>query len=241
MKNLKEIIIGALCVMVCILLWQGCRKNADKENLLNQISQYKLSEKAFTQKRLADSSSIAQQSQTILTEREATRLGLIKMEGQIKKLAAQVSQSQQVRYDSILVPYTPNKFADTSGWYGDLLAGEVNRQIIDSLIANSIIVPKSFSKAEKWLTLDGKVEKEGIVIDSLTIKNESTVSVGWKNGGFLGLKKIPIVEVKNTNPFISISKLNNVVIQEQKSLFQKKGFWIGVGVAIPLILKTLLK
>jgi N-acetylmuramoyl-L-alanine amidase CwlA len=109
-------------------------------------------------------------------------------------------------------------------------SGDSSRATLDSLLANSIIVPKGYSLKNKWYTLDGKVRKEGLLIDSLSIKNESSVTVGWKNAGFLGLRKEPMVEIKNTNPYLSVEKMSNVVVKKKKGLFQNPIFWIGVGV-----------
>ena len=67
-------------------------------------------------------------------------------------------------------------------------------------------------------------------MDSIKIQNESSVTIGWRNAGFLGLKKEPVVEIKNTNPYLSVSKMNNVIVKNKKGIFQSPYFWIGVGI-----------
>jgi len=236
-EKIKTVAIVALAVLLIIFLNKGCNDKKAHDNLLEQISHYKLGEQAFKVKHNADSSTIATQQQTILTEREAKRLGLVKYEGEIKKLKAQIIQSQQIKYGTIAVPFTPNGYADTTGWYKKLQSGDTSKAICDSLKANSVVVPKAFSKHDKWFNIDGKVVKEGVNIESIVIPNESTVSIGWKKAGFLHLKKVPIVEVKNTNPYMDVTKMSNIIIDPKKGLFQKNGFWIGVGAAIVVILK----
>jgi hypothetical protein len=108
----------------------------------------------------------------------------------------------------------------------------MNDSICDSIKENSVLLPKSFRMDNKWYGVHGQVKKFGVVFDSIKIVNESTVTVGWKRGGFLGLKKIPVVEIKNTNPYLSVSKMDNVIIKPNKNIFDKKGFWVGVGILI---------
>lgn len=227
MKN--KLIIAGLIILVLLLVWKGCQLKADHDNLLNQVSNYQNGEKFFKKKILDDSSTMASQTQTILSQDEAIKLGLLKLEGDIKKVQSQVRQGQSVLIDSVEVPYIPNNWADTTGWMGKIKSGDSSRATLDSLLANSIIVPKTFTLQDKWFSFDGKVRKEGLLMDSLRVHNESSVTIGWKNAGFLGLKKEPMVEIKNTNPYLNVTKMNNVVVKRKKGLFQNPIFWTGVG------------
>lgn len=223
-------ILIVLAVLVLLLLLKSCDMAKENSRLLNQVSQYQLGQKAFDKKRLEDSSTIASQTQTILTQDEAIKLGLLKLDGEIKKVQSQVSQKQEVVVNEVEVPYIPNGFVDTSGWYSRLKSGEVSKELIDSLDENCVIVNTGFQKTDKWYSINGKVKKDGILVDSLKLTNESSVTVGYKKTGFLGLKSEPIVEIKNTNPYLSVTKMNNVVVHKKKGIFQKKLFWTGLGV-----------
>lgn len=226
----QKITIVALILVVLLLVWKGCQLKQEHDNLLNQVSGYQAGEKYYKTKLMDDSSTIASQTQTILSQDEAIKLGLLKLEGDIKKVQSQVRQGQTINIDSVPIPFVPNNFADTSGWMVKIKQGDSSKAVLDSLLANSIIVPKGFSVKDKWYSIDGKVKKDGLLLDSLQIKNESSVTVGWKNAGFLGLKKEAMVEIKNTNPYLSVTKMNNVVIKKKKGLFQNPLFWTGVGV-----------
>lgn len=227
MKN--KITIAVLILVVLLLIWKGCQLKADHDNLLNQVSSYQAGEKYFKKKVLDDSSTIASQTQTILTQDEAIKLGLLKLEGDIKKVQSQVRQGQTINIDSVPIPFIPDHFADTTGWMAKLKQGDSSKATLDSLLANSIIIPKKFSLKDKWYSIDGKVLRDGLLMDSLKISNESSVTIGWKNAGFLGLKKEPIVEIKNTNPYLSVTKMNNIVVKKKKGLLQNPLFWSGVG------------
>jgi len=236
--NKKNILLYCIiAILIIIGLYQSCSYKKKQDDLLSQISQYQLGEKAFTKKINADSSTIVQQEQTILTEKKATKLGLLKLEGEIKKAQSQVRQTQKIKYDSILVAYVPDNYVDSASWLFKFKNGFKSNDVIDSLIANSVIVPKSFATKSKWFNINGKVNKENVLIESLEIPNESSVTIGWKRTGFLWLKQKPIVEIKNTNPYLSVVKMSNVVIQKKKGLFSKPIFWLGVGVVGGFLIK----
>ena len=238
----NRIIIIALLVLIILLLFKGCELKKDNGDLLAQVSTYQLGEKAFKVKMKDDSSTIATQSQTILSQEEAIRLGILKLEGEIKKAQSQVRQGQRVRIDSYPMPYIPSNYVDTSNteWVRRFQNGDSSKRICDSIIAHSIIVPKAFGVENKWFVIKGKVNKSGVLLDSLKLENESSVTIGWKKSGFLNLKRTPMVEVKNTNPYVSVGKLNNFNAEPNKSLFHKKSFWVGVGAFIGLYLHSLL-
>jgi hypothetical protein len=202
----------------------------ENDRLLNQVSSYQIGEKAFKSKILADSSTLATQTQTILTQGEAMKLGLLRMDGEIKQFKSQIRYLQELTINDVPVQYIPDDYADTTEWIAKFKKGDTSKAICDSLIANSIIVPKRFGVSDKWYSINGKVNKDGLLIDSLKLTNESSVSVGYKKSGFLNLKREAIVEIKNTNPYLNVSKMNNVVLKDKKGIFQSKWFWSGLGV-----------
>ena len=224
----KYLLLAAFIIIFLLLLFRGCKMENERADLLKQISAYQLGEKAFKTKILKDSSTLASQTQTIMSQDEAIRLGLLKLEGDIKNVKSQVRTIQTINIDSVFVPYE-NGGIDTALWLKKIKEGQVTKELIDSLINNSVIVPKDFEKETKWYGIYGKVKKDGIMVDSLDITNESSVTVGWKKTGFLNLKREPSVEVKNTNPYLQVTKMRNVVVKDKKGIFESKYFWIGIG------------
>lgn len=237
MKHLYIIILG-LCIAIILLTIKSCQSLQERDALLTQITAYQLGEKAFKTKLLQDSSTMATQTQTILSQDEAIKLGLLKLEGDIKKVQSQVRQKQEISIEDIAVPFVPSGYADTTGWAKRLNEGDRSDSTIDSLLANSVIVPSKFKKDDKWFKIDGEVQKTGILIDSLKITNESSVTIGYKKSGLFGLKRTPLVEIKNTNPYLAVTKMNNVVIKPDKSIFKNKFFWGGIGIIGGFILKS---
>ena len=207
--------------------------------MLTQLSTFKIENQTFKVKVNKDSSTIVTQRQTILTQDEAIKLGILKLNGEIKKVKSQVNQVQEFVINDVPVPYVPDNFIDTSGWYVKLINGDTSKSVCDSLIKNSVLVGTQFKKDDKWVKMDGKIKKDGLQLDSLSIPNESSVTIGYKKYGFLNLKREPLVEIKNTNPYLKTNSVNNVSVKDKPNLFQRKGFWAGVGVIVGLLLHKL--
>ena len=135
MRNkISNILILIMLIVVAILLLKTCEMQRDNERLIEQVASYKLGEKAFKKKLLEDSSTLASQTQTILTQDEAIKLGVLKLEGDIKKVQSQVSQKQEVRIDSVPMAFIPDGYADTTLWIAKLKNGENKIKILNFLI-----------------------------------------------------------------------------------------------------------
>ncbi len=68
-----------------------------------------------------------------------------------------------------------------------------------------------------------------LIVDSLKLHNEMKLTIGNKRNGWFK-KSTPIVELENTNPYMTTLDMNNVVIQKDKRIIDKKAFWVGIGV-----------
>ena len=53
-------------------------------------------------------------------------------------------------------------------------------------------------------------------------------------------KPIPVVLVKNENPYTSVQGLNNIIVQNELKFYDKKGFWFGVGVGVGILTPIIL-
>jgi hypothetical protein len=224
MKKVNRVIYVLLFIVIIVLLWRSCESERDRSKLISQLGDYRLKEKVFNVERLKDSSTLATQSQTILSQKEAIELGLLELEKSMKEVQSQVKQKSTTTIIEKQVPFIPDGYVDTIGIVrGD--NGEVVRR-------DSIAVPTRFKLNEKWFNVDGLVKKDGLVIDSLTIPNKTIVTVGYKKAGFLNLSKDAVVQVKNENPYVNVTGLDNVVIKKKKKIWENPLVHIGVGVVL---------
>ena len=220
--KIRNIALFVLGLTLLALLYKGCQYEIDRKNLINQLSEYRLKEKAFEVKRLSDSSTLATQTQTILSQKEAIALGLLEMQKGMKEVQAQVKQKSQVVIVEKPVPFIPDGWADTSGLVRNE-KGEVIRR-------DSIAVPTRFKLDEKWFNIDGYVKKDGLKIDSLKIPNKTTLTLGYNKKGFLNLGKEAVVTLKNDNPYLEVTGMDNIVVKKRKKFWQTSLFQIGLGV-----------
>jgi hypothetical protein len=235
---MKRLYTALILLILFVLLWQGCKFYMNYNDLLENIEGYKRQETEFKMKRQKDSSTIVSQEATILTQDEAISMGLLKNAEDYGKINSQVQTVTRVEIDSVLVPYTPQNYADTSGWAYLYAQGDTADSIIDSVLANSVVVPKDFEKNEKWFTVNGQVTKEGVMLNKVVVPNETSVTVGYKKVGFMNLGRKPVVEITNSNPYLSTDNMRNVVIKPNKNIFNNKVFWVGVGILGGLYIST---
>jgi hypothetical protein len=103
---------------------------------------------------------------------------------------------------------------------------------IDSL--NYLRVPVSFSKGEKWFSINGQILSNGnLLIDSLITPAQFTYSVGdtLRNGFINRLfrKSDQVVRLHIDNPNIQLQGMTNIYIKDRKKWFETTGFKIGFG------------
>jgi hypothetical protein len=224
MKKVNRVIYVLLFIVIIVLLWRSCESERDRSKLVSQLGEYKLKEKVFEVQRLKDSSTLATQTQTIMTQKDAISMGLLELEKSMKEVQSQVKQKSTTTIIEKQVPFIPDGYADTTGVVKNE-NGEVIRR-------DSVAVPSRFKLNEKWFNVDGYVKKDGLIIDSLSIPNKTIVTIGYKKAGFLNLSKDAVVQVKNENPYVNVTGLDNIVIKKKKKVWQNPLVQIGVGVVL---------
>ena len=195
-----------LIVAIIFLVWDGCSKNAQLSAFKKQVSKFKTKEQVFVQKITKDKKIIAEQSQFILSQKDALSEDLLIL-NDFKKVDAQVKVITQTQYDSIYVPYIITQ-------------------------TDTIYKYKSFCFKDEYFGIYGVAKQDGILFDSVYFKNDLTLTIGNKSNGFFR-KSEPIVQVKYENPYTTTTSMNNVIIKNDLKWYDKKRTWfvLGAGVA----------
>ena len=182
-----------------------------------QIGKLELDNQFFEEKLNDDSIKIAEQEQLILSQKDAIDLGILEIEN-LKKVKSQVKTITEIQIDSIPVPYTETIY------------------ISDTIYPKGVIeVPKRFNLTKEHYSFNGLILKEGLLVDSIVIPNEMKLTIGNKSGGIFK-KSIPIVKLENSNPYLSTIDMNNVIIEDEKKFYDRKVFWLGVGLVGGIII-----
>lgn len=207
--NSKSLLVVLACIVV-FLVWLLYNTQVRLFEFKNQVSKLETTNQEFTQRLTKDSLVIAEQGQIILGQKDAIRLGLLEVD-RLKKVKSQVKTITKIQIDSVVVPYLDTlRLTDT-----------VYRK-------GTINVPKRFLVAQDHYTLGGLVRLNDVMFDSILVTNEMKITIGQKNNGFFK-KTTPIVEVENSNPYINVVDMNNVVIENKKRIYERPLFWAGVG------------
>ena len=132
------------------------------------------------------------------------------MKNDYEKVRTSRSQTRVVthtRIDSIFVPTT----------------------IVDTLYLDSDSLPVyRFQKQDEWFSISAQVFPTKTLIENVSFNNTMTFSHRWERKNFLA-KKTYFVEVNNTNPYLTISGLQNYEMQEEKRFYEQGKFWFAVG------------
>ena len=176
-----------------------------------QISKFDVKEQHYIETIGENGERIVEQEQIILSQEDALKNNLAEIK-RLKKLKAQVVINTITKVDSVFIPFA---LADTI--------------VIDSVaVENLLIVPKSFSLTDEWYSIDGTIQKSGLLLDTLSFNNEMKLTIGSKSVGIFKKPK-PIVLVENTNPYINTISMQNIVIKDELKWYEKKTLWLGVG------------
>ena len=212
MKKIIAILVILFIAFYYLLSTIGNLKR-EKENLLKITSDFK----TIVRK---DSSTIAIQQQNILSQKEAIRLGKLVLEENMKKVQSQVSAKTQTKIEEVFIGYAGQ--LDSNG-------NEIIEQDTIYLQDTTMLkVPQKFNVENRFYAISGKVEKKGVTLDSISFPNETKVTIGYTRKNIFA-KKESVVHLKNTNPFVQVQGMDNIIIKERKPFYEKPIFLLGVG------------
>ena len=208
--DIQKSLLVVLGCIIAFLVWQLCNTQVRLSSFKEQIGKLELDRQLFEETLTEDSIKLAEQEQLILSQKDAIELGILEIEN-LKKVKSQVKTITEIKIDSVLVPFKETIY------------------ISDTIYPKGIIeVPKRFNLIEEHYSFDGLILKQGLLIDSLSIPNEMKLTIANKSGGIFR-KSIPIVKLENTNPYLSTIDMKNVIIEDEKKFYDRKVFWLGVG------------
>jgi hypothetical protein len=211
----NQINFGLVFIIACLILmlFRSCDLSSE---YLTELKKQDSEIKSFKISRLLDSSLIYSQVQNIKikdselqkNEQEIFALRVMK----IKK------PKEIVQFKTQYIIKTEIPIAET--------------EQIDSV--NYLRVPVSFSKGERWFSINGQILSNGtLLIDSLIAPAQFTYSVGdtLRNGFINRLfnKSDQVVRLHIDNPNIQLQGMSNIYIKDRKKWFETTGFKIAFG------------
>jgi hypothetical protein len=210
-KGINFVLIA--CFILVFLLFRSCSLNRE---YLTELKKQDSEINNFKKTRLRDSSFIYSQKINIKIKDDQ----LLKNDQEIFALRVMKIKKPKeiIQFKTRYVIKTEIPIAET--------------EQIDSV--NYLRVPVSFSKGEKWFSINGQILSNGtLLIDSLIAPAQFTYSVGdtLRNGLFNRLlrKSDQVVRLHIDNPNIQLEGMSNIYIKDRKKWFETTAFKIGFG------------
>jgi hypothetical protein len=211
-KGINFVLIA--CFILILLLFRSCSLNRE---YISELKKQDTEINDFKKTRLQDSSFIYSQNLVI------------------KIKSAEIQKNEQeifaLRVMKIRNPKEVIQFKTRYILKTEIPIAETEQ--IDSV--NYLRVPVSFSKGERWFSINGQILSNGmLLIDSLVTSGQFTYSVGdtLRNGFINSLfrKSDQVVRLHIDNPNIQLQGMSNIYIKDRKKWFETTGFKIGFGV-----------
>jgi hypothetical protein len=212
----QKVITYALMLIVILLSIQLFGNNRDFKKFKQQIARFEKSELLYQEEINEKGERIIEQQQVILTQSDAIEQGLLEID-RLKRVNSQVHIVTNTVIDTILISHV-----DT---------------VVQLINGNSYLkLPQDYSFSDEFLNFSANVNTHGLSVDNISVFNEGTITIGYKRQG-LFKPMIPVVEVKNTNPYMKTSQVRNVVIEPEYRWYDDKKVWGAFGLLIGLTLK----
>jgi len=206
--ELKERLIYVVSIIILIMtLLATCESTRQTEQT------YIEDRELFTQKRNNDSSLIARQALTIVSQandiKELKELAIKEPELIIRTQIKNVVKTE-IQLDTVMIESKPY-----------------------------LKLPKDFYKKDKWYTIGGTINRIGTLqIDSLVSFANLTYAIAdtsrsglWNR---LNKRRDKVLSLKIDNPNMRITGMSNIYIQEHKKWWQTTGAKIGIGFILGL-------
>jgi uncharacterized protein YcfL len=201
-----------LLIAVILLVWDGCSKSAQLSVFKENVKKLNYQSELFKETIGKNKKRIAEQKQIILSQADAIDMGLL-MINDMRKVKSQLRLVTKTKIDSVFIPYD-----------------KIDTQFLNTPCAFS---ERKLRLSDEYFSFYAVSKENGLLVDSLWFNNESTITIGNKSRGFFR-KSEPIVKVEYSNPYVSTSSMQNVVIKNELKWYDKKGVWFGIGAFLGL-------
>lgn len=104
-------------------------------------------------------------------------------------------------------------------------------------------LPRTFGREGKWLSIGGTINRLGrLQIDSIIIPVNYSVAIGdTLRKGFLFRKRDKVVRISVDNPYVNITGVNNVIVEDRKKWYETGAAQFGLGLILGAVIVTALK
>lgn len=207
--GLDRYLLATIVVLIMLFFFRECSLQKDKDDLFNQVLNYKDSAQQYKLKVKGHDVEVSYNRSLILENKKQLEAMVAKND----TLSALIEKFSTIRSTTIIKEYI-----------------KIDQ---DTLFLNQPIPcdfdPISISRDSLYYQFYGTIAPDYFSIDSLIIPNEQSIVIGEKRLGMFKGKEQRI-EIVNSNPLMRTTNIGNFVIQENKKWYQRTWFKIGIGV-----------
>ena len=210
-SKIKKHSLTVLLIILFLLIWQSFSMSSKLQDYKNQVVKFKDTEQVFIEKLNNKGEKLAEQEQVILSQKDAIAHNLLEIDN-LKQINSQVKVRTITKIDSVFIP-----IIDT-----------VERLVYDTAGIALLKLPTKFGLENEFYSLYSTINSTGMLIDSLSLYNRQVITIGLESNGVFK-SPTPKVMITNENPYVAVSSLSNVVIQNDLKWYEKKVVWGGIG------------
>lgn len=216
-----------ICLFLLIIALAELKSCQNKQKLNNNELKLELFSKiqAFQSRKTKDSLEIVNQRIIVASEKEAIAAGKLEITKELKKfkeIVAQIKVSSSITYPTTYVPYKDSM------------------QVVKIDTTDYLRLPQKLDYTSEWLKFRVNINKQGLNLDSLTVKMKSTITIGKVKQGFMK-PYVPELIISNSNPYATTDTLSSVIIQKNLKWHQKPLNTFGLGSLATLAVLTTIK
>ena len=107
---------------------------------------------------------------------------------------------------------------------------------IDTILIDKQQFPiYSFQDSNEFYSISGSVSPKEALLKEISFINNITFSQRWERKNILA-KKTYFVEVKNSNPYVTIYGVQNYQIQDHRRFWEQGKFWFAIGTGVGILI-----
>jgi len=153
---------------------------------------------------------------SVITNKDKEVQALLSKNSTLSKLSSQVIFASNAKVSNITAPFSK----------------------VDTIHKKDTIYVQSgahFFAGDNWYSISGRLQPNGLKIDSLKFNDSTTYNLGTKkqpgiNGYFKPYE--PTLEVINHNPYVSAKSIQNIKFVSKPKWWEHKGVWFLAGATI---------
>lgn len=223
-KDWFRLIICLFLLIIALAELKSCQnkqKLVDKDTNLELLTKFQ----AFKAEKTKDSLEIVSQRAIVATEREAIAAGKLEITKELKKfkeIIAQIKVSSSITYPTTYVPYKDSM------------------QVVKIDTSDYLKLPQKLDYTSEWLKFRVNINRQGLNLDSLTVRSKSIITLGKVKNGFMK-PYVPELIIKNSNPYATTDTLSSVMLTKNLKWHQKPLNTFGLGLGTATVILTTIK